>query len=310
MRVLPTGAWPVMLTPFHGDQTIDWEGVDAYTEWLIELGSAGLFTVALSSEMYELTSAERLALAGRVSTAAAGRVPVVASALGDGPEEIADVALALAGEGVDAIVLISSLLARPEQTDAELLAAVEVVMARTGPLDLGIYECPVPYQRLLSTAVLTELARTDRFVFYKDTCQDAVLMAQRIAAIQGSRLRHYNAQIASLLDTLRAGGHGFSGFAANVYPDLVAWLCAEHASAAEAEVVRTQQLLSIAEAAFGGRYPASAKYLLGESSRVAMSTAGRWRPETIGPAAARPLVDLARYLETAGLPGLEVSRRY
>ena len=38
---LPDGAWPVMLTPFHEDRSIDWDGLDAYTDWLIELGSAG-----------------------------------------------------------------------------------------------------------------------------------------------------------------------------------------------------------------------------------------------------------------------------
>ena len=42
---LPTGAWPVMLTPFNENRSIDWDALDAYTDWLIELGSAGLFAV-------------------------------------------------------------------------------------------------------------------------------------------------------------------------------------------------------------------------------------------------------------------------
>ena len=81
---LPTGAWPVMLTPFNENRSIDWVALDAYTDWLIELGSAGLFAVALSSEMYDLSHDERLELSARVVARAAGRVPVVASSAASG----------------------------------------------------------------------------------------------------------------------------------------------------------------------------------------------------------------------------------
>ena len=60
----PRGAWPVMLTPFHDDLSIDLEALDRYTDWLVEQGAAGLFPVALSGEMYDLTEEERLLVAG------------------------------------------------------------------------------------------------------------------------------------------------------------------------------------------------------------------------------------------------------
>ena len=48
------------------------------TEWYIQSGVAGIFSVCLSSEMYQLSNEERLAIARRVVEKAAGRVPVVA----------------------------------------------------------------------------------------------------------------------------------------------------------------------------------------------------------------------------------------
>ena len=51
MTDLPKGVWPVMLTPFTQDGAIDWDGVDAITNWYIDSGVAGLFAVCLSSEM-------------------------------------------------------------------------------------------------------------------------------------------------------------------------------------------------------------------------------------------------------------------
>jgi 4-hydroxy-tetrahydrodipicolinate synthase len=78
------GVWPVMLTPFRGDGSVDWRGLDALTEWYLTSGVAGLFAVCLSSEMYELTHAERVQVAAHVVKRSAGRVPVVAAgAFGD-----------------------------------------------------------------------------------------------------------------------------------------------------------------------------------------------------------------------------------
>ena len=79
MSDLPDGAWPVMLTPFSADLSVDWDVLDRYTDWLIAHDAAGLFPVALSGEMYEMPEAERLEVARRVVDRAAGRVPVLAS---------------------------------------------------------------------------------------------------------------------------------------------------------------------------------------------------------------------------------------
>ena len=69
MTIVPTldsGVWPVMLTPFTSDKQIDFSGVDRLTDWYIESGASGLFSVCLSSEMYMLADQERIGLAGRV----------------------------------------------------------------------------------------------------------------------------------------------------------------------------------------------------------------------------------------------------
>ena len=59
---LPKGFIPVMLTPFLESGEIDYEGLKLLTELYMRAGSAGLFANCLSSEMYELTEDERLAI--------------------------------------------------------------------------------------------------------------------------------------------------------------------------------------------------------------------------------------------------------
>ncbi len=116
--VLPPGLYPVMLTPFTDDGAIDWRGVDALTDWYLDNGATGLFAVCLSSEMYDLTDDERLALARRVVARAAPRgAPVVASGTFGGSIAMqAAFVRRMADTGVAAVVALACQLAPAEAT--------------------------------------------------------------------------------------------------------------------------------------------------------------------------------------------------
>ena len=303
---LPTGAWPVMLTPFNENRSIDWVAVDDYTDWLIELGSAGLFAVALSSEMYDLSRDERLELSARVVERAGGRVPVVASsAVAGSADEQADEARRVAQTGVSAVVLISSLVARNDEPESVWLANVDAILTANPGVDFGVYECPLPYKRLPSIDAIRHLARSGRFSFYKDTSHSLDVMGSRIDAMRGTRLQLYNAAIGSLTPSLRVGASGLSGYAANLYPDLVSWLCdnLDHPRA-----TAIQRLLTVVEHSVNLRYPASAKYLLDHSSRLEFRAISRWKPEAIGDHEGLPLQQLADYVRDLDLPEAALSR--
>ncbi len=259
---LPQGLWPVMLTPFREDRSVDWAGVDALTDWYLARGAAGLFAVCLSSEMYELTEAERLELAARVVNRAAGRVPVVATGSFGGPVAVqAEFTRRLSGTGVAAAILIVSQFAGKTESDEVWQARVEEFLSLTGELPLGLYECPAPYHRLLEPRRLAWAAGTGRFVWMKDTCCDAALEQAKIAACRGTPLRWYNAHTPTLLASLQAGGDGFSGIAANLYPEPFSWLCANFATQPE-KARELQNRLTLCEMAIRGGYPRSAKAFL------------------------------------------------
>src|SRR4051794_21736791 len=70
---------PVMLTPFKENGAIDFEGLTELVEFYIQAGSGKLFTNCQSSEMYNLSDEERIALTKHVVKVSNGRVPVVAT---------------------------------------------------------------------------------------------------------------------------------------------------------------------------------------------------------------------------------------
>lgn len=302
---IPDGVWPVMLTPFNRDRSIDWGGVDALTEWYLGAGVAGLFAVSQSSEMYALDDRERLRLAERVVKTANGRVPVIASGTfgGDIAGQAAFVRR-VAETGVQAVVAITSVLAAEGEGDDAWCASAGRLLDLTGEVPLGLYECPLPYKRTLSPAVLAWAAATGRFVFHKDTCLEIGRIRAKIAATAGTPLRFFNAEMSSLSDSLAAGGHGFSGIAANLYPELLVWLCANWSAPAAR---RLQLLLSVAEMTAEHKYPASAKLFLGETRRVAISPACRVDVSPLTEHDRRAVAHLAEYLQGLELPGADAS---
>ena len=260
----PFGVWPVMLTPFTETGALDRPGCEALVDWYLAGRVTGIFTVCLSSEMFDLTPAERLELAELTVRRVSGRVPVVAGAgFGDTAEQRLRSIREMADTGVDAVVLPLSVLF-PEETSGELVAETLLRLPERLPgITLGLYECPVPYKRSISPELLGKLARDcgNRYRFLKDTCCDRVQLHARCAAAAGSGLAVYNANLTTLTDSLRNGCAGFSGIAANFFPDALAELgCAVTGDPGKAD--RMQIVFNTLERNVEHRYPRGAKVFL------------------------------------------------
>lgn len=260
------GVWPVMLTPYTEDLSVDTQGLVALTDWYIAKESAGLFALCQSSEIFMLSLAERLDVLRVVQEAAAGRVPVIASGhVSYAPSEQVDELQAVAELNPDALILISNRLGGPDASVAQVVRALERLMdALPQDLPLGVYECPYPFKRLLNTPVLEVMRDSGRFSFVKDTSCDLATMRQRLELLEGSSVSVYNANTSTLLGSLRAGAAGYSGVMANVHPEPYVWLCA-HAAELTDTVERVQALLTVASFYEHKEYPANAKLALGLS---------------------------------------------
>ncbi|MDN3496449.1 dihydrodipicolinate synthase family protein [Planococcus sp. APC 4015] len=287
------GAWPVMLTPFGADGGVDHDAVGRYAQWLIDSGATGLFPVALSGEMYELSLDERLAAVRTVVSATGGRVPVAAVALGDeGPlaSEVAD----LTAAGADIVVLVVSSVLSETDDERVLHDAVATIIDHNPDAALGLYECPLPHHRLLSTDAFARLAATGRFVFLKETSHDVQRMAERVRAGAPHGLRVFNAGIENYAESLQVGVAGLSGWVVNVAPDLVARIGDLVADGQLVEASALQSRLEAVEKKMGSTYPSSAKAIVDARAGVGLGLASRWRPAEVDPA---QVADLAARLD-------------
>jgi 4-hydroxy-tetrahydrodipicolinate synthase len=214
MKKLPSGLWPVMITAFKADNTLDLDGVRKITDMYLAAGANGMFANCLSSEMFQLTREERLKLTKTVVDHCKDEVPVVAtgSFYRHGYEN-AEFIKEIYDLGVEAVILITSILAEPEESDDMLKRRIEEIMAETGDIPLGLYECPVPYKRVISPDMMKWLAETGRFWYHKDTTCDAAAINRKLDKISGSDFQLYNADTPSALESLRDGAkRDFSHF--------------------------------------------------------------------------------------------------
>lgn len=265
-----------MLTPMTEDKKIDEKGLRALVNWYIDRGVHGLFAACQSSEIWKLSFEERVLITKITVEEAAGRVPVVASGhTSDSLEDQAKDIEAIWNTGVDAVILLSNRLAGEDESDEVWLENWHKLESMIDPeIKLGIYECPVPYKRLLSPKLITAIAQTERFYFLKDTCCDAEQIREKLACIKGSNLKLYNANATTVLESLRDGAAGFSGIMANFHPELWVWLYENYGDKPQ-KADELQQFLSVASLIEGQYYPTNAKWHLKEVMGLPVTTKSR-----------------------------------
>src|SRR5690606_41763530 len=106
-------------------------------------GAGGLFANCLSSKMYQLSQEERLESVSFIVKKVNGRVPIVATGtFEDTIENQAEFVKAMYATGVDAVIVITGLLAKEDDSEETFYANVEKLLALTDNVPLGFYECP------------------------------------------------------------------------------------------------------------------------------------------------------------------------
>lgn len=259
---IPQGIWPVMVTPLTEDLKINYPALKALIQWYESAGVHGLFANCLSSEMYELDENERLALTQAVVDQSIVPVLTTGTFYTDAHENAAFINK-ISETGVDGVVLITGLLAGEDEDDSVLEESIRVILAETGDIPLGLYECPVPYKRLLSPALIGKLAKENRFIYSKDTSCIAEVVVEKIEAAKDSPLAIYNAHTPDALDSIRNGGAGISPIGANFYPELYTYLWENGRDEdISDDLVAVEQFLVENDGIVHHKYPLSAKYFL------------------------------------------------
>ncbi len=253
-----------MLTPYREDNSVDFEGLTRLTEFYIGAGAAGLFANCLSSEMFQLTDRERLDVTETVIRAAAGRVPVISTgSFSTDMTTTASLVQRLHDLGTAAVVISTNQACTELEGEDAFKAKMEELLEKTGNIPLGLYECPVPYKRLVSPKLLEELAASGRFLYHKDTSCVLESIREKIYATQGTPLGIFNAHVPTGVDSILAGARGLSPIGANLYPELFAYLLRNiGVEKPDTGIARLRTTLDMLDSIIHVNYPYVAKLFL------------------------------------------------
>lgn len=254
-----------MLTPFKDSGEVDYRGLTKLIELYLGSGVSGLFANCLSSEMYELSGTERLQVVSHVVKAVNGRIPVVATGTFGGPvAEQAEFVKRMYATGVDAVIVITGMMADGSEPDKVLNDRIFQLLQLTGNIQLGLYECPAPYKRIITAEQLRELVATNRVTYLKDTCLDIGQVKAKLEAVRGyAGFGLYDAYMAHAVESLQAGSAGLSCIQGNFFPELIIWLCENYDDPRlKEEVAGVQQILRENMEVVHAVYPIVAKYFL------------------------------------------------
>ena len=255
-------------------------------EWYIDKGVHGIFALCQSTEIVYLSLEERLKLGKFVMDKVNGRVPVVMSGMtADTLEGQIEEALKIAELKPAALVLLSNRIDNDAQYT--MTEKIQILLSKLPEdLPLGIYEIPVPYKRLITDEELKFMANSGRFAFIKDTCCDVETMRRRAEITQGLDFGLFNANAATILDTIRFGYAGFSGIMANIHPELYVWLYENKNHPVADRIIHYIAMTSVIEARC---YPIIAKRYLRQYEGLPITDVCRSAKDTNVPAVAYEL---------------------
>jgi 4-hydroxy-tetrahydrodipicolinate synthase len=163
--------------------------------------------------------------------------------------------------GIDGVIINSGLLATEVESEDVAKKNMEKILNATDNIQFGIYECPIPYKRIISINLMKWMADTGRFEFLKSTSCNLNEIKSKLAVTNGSNVKINNANIPTALSSLKAGAHGIASIASNFYPELISYL-ANYKEKELANVEKLNTWLTIVDILIHQVYPMSAKYFL------------------------------------------------
>lgn len=257
---IPSGVWPILMTPFKQDGSLDLASVDALVSFYASHQANGLFVLGQASEFLTLNDEERYQLAITVARCAKGKmVWTCAANYGNTLADQAESLRRYSNLGPDAVIISLSILPSHDHLDDQLLRLADLT---GGKFPLGIYECPDPEHRLLSADQVRRVAASGCFYIMKDTCREIEPFTAKVNAAVGTPLKVFQANWKILPESMDAGAAGFCGHVPMVAPELTRQMLDSRGTSPERYTKIHQHLLTLQDWMRVEGFPASAKYIL------------------------------------------------
>ena len=260
------GSLVALITPMRNDD-VDYEALRALVRWHLEEGSHGLVPVGTTGESATLSEDEHRRVVDAVVREVEGRIPVVAGAGSNNPQEAVAYSRYAAESGADATLHVAGYYVRPNQEG--LYQHFEAVHDASS-LPIIVYNIPPRAVVNIEPATMARIAELPRVAGVKDATGDLTRPLLERARIR-KPFSFLSGEDATAVAYNVSGGNGCISVTANVAPGLCAAMQSACGEGNWDEAMAIQdRLLPLHMALFREPSPAGVKY--------AVSLLGRCTP--------------------------------
>ena len=208
------GSMVAMVTPMHGDGSVDEAALERLVEFHVEAGTDAIVAVGTTGESATLSEPEHCQVVRHVVARVGGRVPVIAGTGSNNTREAIDLTRCAMEAGADACLLVTPYYNNPTQRG---LYEHYKAVAEAVPIPQILYNVPGRTACDLLPETVEALSKLPNIVGIKEASGNLERPRELIARC-GERLDVYSGDDALALDVVAAGGKGVISVTANVAP--------------------------------------------------------------------------------------------
>ncbi len=208
------GVYAAMVTPMDAGQNVDYPGVAAYADYLVNSGVHGIIPLGSTGEYYALNSQERLQVVAETLRAVNGRVPVLVGTNGGSTREVIEYSIAAEKQGAAGLLLAPPYYSLP--TPDELY---EHFKAIDGAIDIPVmlYNYPGRTGVDMTPEFIERLTALRNIRYVKESTGDITRISELIRRC-GDRLKVFCGCDSVALESFVLGAAGWVGGIVNVIP--------------------------------------------------------------------------------------------
>ena len=287
------GSIVAIVTPMHGDCSLDTSAIDRLVEFHCDQGTNAIVAVGTTGESATLSFHEHLSVVEYMVERVAGRIPVIAGTGANSTDEAIELTCAAKELGVDACLLVVPYYNKPTQE-----GLFQHYMAIADEVDVPqiLYNVPGRTITDMSNDVVLRLALHPNIIGIKDATADMDRGRDLIArAPEGFTV--YSGDDFTAPELMLMGAKGNISVTANVAPAQMSQLC-QLAMSGQQQPTRTLQeaLMPLHNALFNEANPIPVKWAV---SAMGLMSGGIRLPLT--PLTAANIELLKSAMETPGL---------
>jgi len=255
------GSLVALVTPFDGNNRVDYASLKRLIDFHVEQGSSGLVIAGTTGESPTLRRSEHIELIGRSVEIAAGRIPVIAGTGSNSTFQSIELSRAVYDPRLTAYMAVVPYYNKPTQ---EGIYRHYTAIADAVKKPLLMYNVPGRTVADMLPEAVGRLAEHENIFGLKEATGD-IERLQEIQAVVNDDFALYSGDDFTLRPFIEQGGHGVVTVSGNVAPRQVARLC-ELAKEGKAEEARAldDRLQPLNKALFVESNPIPVKWAVSE----------------------------------------------